>query len=31
MIEDDVTKSAVCKDIVDRIAQSFGRIDGSSP
>jgi 3-oxoacyl-[acyl-carrier protein] reductase len=27
LVQGDVTKSAVCKDIVDRIAQSFGRID----
>jgi len=27
LVQGDVTKSAVCKDLVDRIAQSFGRID----
>jgi 3-oxoacyl-[acyl-carrier protein] reductase len=27
LVQGDVTKSTVCKDIVDRIAQSFGRID----
>jgi NADPH2:quinone reductase len=27
LVQGDVTKSAVCKDIVDKTAQSFGRID----